>query len=267
MSHEISQHISASESRIVDAFTALLKQLQSSLTTISKQDKTRVGEQLSNPELNVWLQWREQHSLDIASLSDVVSRNLEGPTTETICNRSLASLHFTQIQDRKLQIRKAHVETFRWIFQTHQTARGTHENFAEWLATTETDRHLFWVAGKPGSGKSTLMRLISDEVRGAKVLKRWCGKDLPLIASTFFWISGSLIQRSLNGMHRTILFDLFNQNKSVVPDAVQWRWRALLLGASDIPDWTNTELLEALRSLVQAVQTPRKIFPLYRRPR
>jgi hypothetical protein len=74
------------------------------------------------------------------------------------------------------------------------------------------------ISGKPGSGKSTMMKYISDNPRIAVALQEWSPKSHPdkssrppITASYFFWINGSAIQRSQEGLLRSILFDLLRQ--------------------------------------------------------
>ena len=57
---------------------------------------------------------------------------------------------FAEIDDRREQVQDAHRETFRWIFQSdHETG------FAKWLPSGDG---IFWIHGKPASGKSTLIK-------------------------------------------------------------------------------------------------------------
>jgi hypothetical protein len=58
-------------------------------------------------------------------------------------------LHFDTMDDRQVGVRKAHDNTFSWIFRTSASAgqRQSSYNFGEWL---RSDHSLFWVTGKPG---------------------------------------------------------------------------------------------------------------------
>ncbi|KAK4443325.1 hypothetical protein QBC34DRAFT_488405 [Podospora aff. communis PSN243] len=77
-------------------------------------------------------------------------------------------------------------DTFNWIFEL--------ETFSTWL---QEGAGLFWIHGKPGSGKSTLMKLIfqSDETRN--LLHRWLRNSHEIVAGFFFHHRGSAIQKSL----------------------------------------------------------------------
>ncbi len=59
---------------------------------------------------------------------------------------------------------------------------------------------LYWINGKPGSGKSTLMRFLFAHEMTKKQLEAWAGDGVPVVrAGFFFWTSGSREQRSQTG--------------------------------------------------------------------
>ena len=73
----------------------------------------------------------------------------------------LDSLKFEDAQHRESAIPKAYEETYEWIFkEPRKSANGTPEwsSFPEWLTSSSTD--VYWMTGKPGAGKSTLMKYI-----------------------------------------------------------------------------------------------------------
>jgi hypothetical protein len=83
----------------------------------------------------------------------------------------LDSLSYPGMTDRRDALAEAHEKTFDWTFLEGETNFLTERNpngnevfdsydtvnmnFKSWLA--QGDRGLFWVTGKPGSGKSTFM--------------------------------------------------------------------------------------------------------------
>jgi hypothetical protein len=71
----------------------------------------------------------------------------------------LSSLRYNLMKDREGRIADAHQYTFQWLFtDTHE---GKWANFKDWL---ESDSKLYWITGKAGSGKSTLMKYICSPV-------------------------------------------------------------------------------------------------------
>ena len=64
-------------------------------------------------------------------------------------------------------------------------------NFVDWL---EHGDGVYWINGKAGSGKSTLMRFITNELLMTKALHKWInGSDL-MVSSFFFWNPGTVLQ-------------------------------------------------------------------------
>ena len=112
---------------------------------------------------------------------------------------------FAEIDDRQEQVQGAHRETFRWIFQSdHETG------FAAWLSSGDG---IFWIHGKPASGKSTLMKYITHEKRLEELLDVWTGSSPLVVASFYFWVAGSPLQRSLVGLYRTLLHQMLKKEE------------------------------------------------------
>ncbi|KAK8117996.1 small s protein-like protein [Apiospora kogelbergensis] len=119
----------------------------------------------------------------------------------------LESLRFKSMDFRAQDIEEAHGTSFDWIFN-HQ-ASDSHPNFSEWLATTKHG-FIYWITGKPGSGKSTLTRYISGHPETTRLLRAWAFNKHIMTAGFYFWTSGSQEQRSQTGLLRSLLFQLLS---------------------------------------------------------
>ncbi|CAI7601305.1 unnamed protein product [Penicillium pancosmium] len=110
----------------------------------------------------------------------------------------LDSLKFDQIASRKLNIKAAHAKTCRWFLK--------HPDYQAWLDPTRLVHHhgFIWVSGKPGAGKSTIMKFACLDMQ-KKVQK--CQKR-SLVVSFFFNARGEYLERSILGMYRSSLFQL-----------------------------------------------------------
>ncbi|KAJ5982693.1 Pfs NACHT and ankyrin domain protein [Penicillium sp. IBT 35674x] len=108
----------------------------------------------------------------------------------------LESLRFDNIDSRKLDIKKAHAKTCRWLL--------SHPNYEEWLDSVNLSQHngFLWISGKPGVGKSTIMKYAYLN------LKRNPRFRSSVIASFFFNARGQSLEKSLNGMYRSLLLQL-----------------------------------------------------------
>ncbi|KAJ2992632.1 hypothetical protein NUW58_g2100 [Xylaria curta] len=122
----------------------------------------------------------------------------------------LESLDFERRTARYSNIKPAHQETFEWIFRGHKN-NGTH--FAEWM---KNGNSVFWVSGKPGSGKSTLMKFVAAHPRTVAELSIWSYPRPIFIASHYFWSAGNELQKSEQGLLQTLLHDIFCQRPELV---------------------------------------------------
>jgi ankyrin repeat protein len=108
----------------------------------------------------------------------------------------LDSLAFKQIDTRKLTIKKAHAKTCRWLLD--------HPQYEAWLDHINMTQHhgFLWISGKPGAGKSTMMKFAYSD------LKQKAHREHTLTASFFFNARGSLLEKSVSGMYRSLLLQL-----------------------------------------------------------
>ena len=147
----------------------------------------------------------------------------------------IASLRFDGMLHRQDDIPVAHHRTFQWIHD-----RGIH--FKKWF---EQDAGVFWISGDPGSGKSTLVKYLSHDETIDEALQRWAGDKRLITARFYFWFSGTPLQKSQEGLLRSLLYEVLRQCPSSIETACPTRWRERI----DRP-WSLNELMETL-SLVR----------------
>ena len=119
----------------------------------------------------------------------------------------LESLSFSSMKDREEGVDIAHDSTFEWIFHSNRMTSPGVDSLSKWLQKDGADG-IFWVNGKAGSGKSTLMRFIIDHPKTQELLRIWAGEKTLITAGFYFWISGTVEQRSQTGLLRYLLFQL-----------------------------------------------------------
>ncbi|KAK4449187.1 hypothetical protein QBC34DRAFT_425918 [Podospora aff. communis PSN243] len=102
----------------------------------------------------------------------------------------LESLAFPVMRDRENDIVSAEAATFDWIFRDPRASDRPWSNFCEWLADGKSDG-LYWISGKAGSGKSTLMKHLVRHERTRQALRLWAGGTKLLLSSYFFWYNSS----------------------------------------------------------------------------
>lgn len=92
---------------------------------------------------------------------------LETPSArrQLLKEKLLSKITYPGILIREHSVVKAHEQTFQWIFRRAKQQNLPCESFSQWLAAP--DKQLHWITGKAGSGKSTLMRYISQPPQAA----------------------------------------------------------------------------------------------------
>jgi NACHT domain/N-terminal domain on NACHT_NTPase and P-loop NTPases len=177
---------------------------------------------------------------DFITLSTQLSSIAQEGEKVTREHRILDSLRFETMRDRYRLIHHATPTTFEWIFR--------HPDFSEWL---ESRSGTYWIGGKAGSGKSTLMKFLCDHPLTRKLLENWAGSDDLLVANYFFWASGSPIQRSQQGLLQSLLYQVLRRHTVLIPEVCPAR----LLQVDDVDNdlssypWTIQELFEAFSQL------------------
>lgn len=134
--------------------------------------------------------------------------------TEEFRSRILNRLFFEEIYVRQEQIEKAHKQTFEWIFDRTGDGLRPWNNFMAWL---EEGNGIYWISGKAGSGKSSLMTTIHQDKRTTKALEVWAGAASAklLTPAFFFWNSGTELQKTSVGLLRSLLFQLISATPEI----------------------------------------------------
>ncbi|KAF4993558.1 hypothetical protein FGRMN_6417 [Fusarium graminum] len=165
----------------------------------------------------------------------------------------LKSLRFPEMNNRKGQVSESYPGTFSWAFKSfspcsrNQTPRcscsdsdaevegetGSDDDedmddvedtphpaltqntleLSEFPAWLESDSNLFWISGKPGSGKSSFMKFLATNPLTLQHLKAWprnmpqANSDVHIITH-FFWKPGKRLEQSIEGMMLSLLYQI-----------------------------------------------------------
>ncbi|RGP64299.1 vegetative incompatibility het-e-1 [Fusarium sporotrichioides] len=153
-------------------------------------------------------------------------------------NRFLKSLTYDRMNERKNSIQNRHRHTFEWVFgnedfeaednssddsdittapsikssDSERTNRKVEvPSLANWL---EDDvNSLYWVSGKPGSGKSFFMKFVEKDKRTTALLQKW--QPQCRIISHYLWKPGSDDQRSFKGVVCSLLHQMLQNEKPI----------------------------------------------------
>jgi hypothetical protein len=135
----------------------------------------------------------------------------------------LESLCFSTISNRYEEVAEAHQSTFKWLFRDCISDGDVQrwDSFSDWLRSGDA---IYWINGKAGSGKSTLMRYIYDHPLTKEGLNFRAGPTRLTVAGFFFWNSGTSDQRSQLGLLRALLFRILKQHPDLIPVILPWLW-------------------------------------------
>ncbi|SMQ53089.1 unnamed protein product [Zymoseptoria tritici ST99CH_3D7] len=245
------------------------------------------------------------------------------------CAHILQSLDFSERSRRQMAIQDAHHDTFDWMFEPGSSP------IQDWA---NSPRGIFWINGKAGSGKSTLMKYISGNRKTKALLREWAlqvsddsisanatdpllrnwalqesstsvpasiltesllrdwasPKSRELVAASvstmslsdlntqqvrltivdiYFWYLGTDLQKSEEGLLKSMLYQILHDSREPLPVACPNRWVSvrkaietadvreldLHLDAASVP-WTCFELRAALDRVAECTSDRRFAF-------
>jgi len=127
------------------------------------------------------------------------------------------------------------------------------DNLGDWL---KSENDMYWISGKPGSGKSTLVKFLVDSPQARAALEIW--RPRTLILSHFFWKPGSRMQNSIKGLLCSLLHQAISSGPSVVPSVFS---RCTSLGQKDShTDWSVEELNSTCLAVFTSHPLPMCVF-------
>ena len=116
--------------------------------------------------------------------------------------------------------------SYDWIFDEPQTHRRGSidsnssqslvpqwDDFAHWL---KSGHGVYWINGKAGSGKSTLMNCICTHSRRLELLGEWCSSRRLLTPTFFFWNAGSNQQKTIDGLLRSLIYQMLTECRELI---------------------------------------------------
>lgn len=156
----------------------------------------------------------------------------------------LDSLWFNNINDREDNIAPSHAKTFEWAIDPSSST-----TLRDWL---ENQNGVYWIMGKAGSGKSTLMKYLVSHPEVARLLQSWAGPKEIVTASYFFWNAGAAMQKSQEGLIRSILYEVLRKCPDLIHAVCELKARTFQRSpVNNTKPWTRHELWQAIGQLKQ----------------
>ncbi|KAL1583336.1 hypothetical protein WHR41_08028 [Cladosporium halotolerans] len=142
------------------------------------------------------------------------------------------ALAFDEMDDRYATVRTAHTDTCRWFFEK--------EAYKIWREPSCFSLHngFFWIKGKPGAGKSTLMKA---------ALQYGVTNLDDIVISFFFNARGTKLQQTTEGMYRSLIHQMLDK----IPSAATAM--PVLKGPRSNQEWPIELLKEVFQALVTSL--------------
>ena len=194
------------------------------------------------------------------SIKETVVQGFNGQTNSFLdrerCKAFIDSLYFPEILSRQERIADAHKQTFKWIFDGPGNKVLSWDSFVDWL---EQGEGIYWINGKAGSGKSTLMSHIVQNQRTRDYLKTWSKMEARsrelCVLSFFFWSAGSQMQKSTLGLLRSLTYQIVKRYPELTPllaeSELTSNSRGIRYDSDQPPVWTERRLADTLQRVVK----------------
>jgi len=151
-------------------------------------------------------------------------------------------------------VREAYEKTFDWLYDPSVVS------FSDWLRnSSDSIGRLYWIQGKPGSGKSTLMKYAMKDPRTLELLGKESQPQWTFVAF-FFHDRGSTIQKSLVGMLQEILDSILKQLPKLRPYAITQYKQLVKTQRTRSPTWNLEALRAAMTGIIEQRETRIKLL-------
>lgn len=146
----------------------------------------------------------------------------------------LEALAFEHMDTRLASISAAQGDTCRWLFDTQEYRR--------WRRGFRRSRRRFlWIKGKPGAGKSTMMRLAFHEA--ARDFRK------SIVTGYFFNARGHSMAKSTQGMYRSMLHQILSKLGQLPPGVP-----SSVAASLKIQGWPISTLQNLLRTAISTLR-------------
>lgn len=197
--------------------------------------------------------WDKQWTPDPSVLASFPRRT--SVLKESLIDFIMDALQFSSMDSREHAISEPFERTYDWIFDLDP--RLSNEgvqmwpSFPNWLENKNAAT--YWITGKPGSGKSTMMKFIMNSPALGRHLQQWSAGGLVHKIRYYAWKPGQKLDKSKEGLMRTLLYQMVTADPGLTPYLFPRRWTLFhmirTVEKDNFPPLTTEELEESVYRL------------------
>ncbi|KAH8745621.1 hypothetical protein F5882DRAFT_108345 [Hyaloscypha sp. PMI_1271] len=146
--------------------------------------------------------------------------------------RTIRRQHLGEIRTKK--------ETFKWIWGSE---------IKVWLSSSVP---LFWILGKPASGKSTVMDHLSRSKQSEELLQSYISEEWVVVHHFFDFRGREGMRNNFSGFLRSLLFQLLSWLPESIAEVRKLGWNQ----EEKFHQWSTTELLAAFDVVLATASRP-----------
>ncbi|KAL1603645.1 hypothetical protein SLS60_005233 [Paraconiothyrium brasiliense] len=180
--------------------------------------------------------------------------------SDTAYQQFLESFRFPGMNARRNAIEISHPDTFQWIFKEPEKTKQSDNKAPKWSsfpAWLRGGTGTYWISGKAGAGKSTLMKYLLGVKTTRDILSE--NSSDTMIISAFIWSLGTSMQKSLVGVLCTLLYEVFALNRDICRQMMREKQSDFHL-KRETSDWSLQELELLFSSVVRKCPCPVSVF-------
>lgn len=243
------------ETLLIDFVKQFLREQNTAASSLRKSLASRWFSRIVRPNSaatsKAVQEWLSQHHTTVIHFTTQLRDSIVLLQESQARKQIVDSLAFPEMNYRYTAISAAQSRTFGWLLEMPGYTQSSGHYFASWLAASDRDNHgLFWISGKPGSGKSTLMRYLHDHPSTRAIATTWCQSNQLIIATCFFWSSGTFLQKSQQGLLQTLLYQLLVECNDFPQELFPERFRLQILVPHTQGTWSLGDLQAAMLNFV-----------------
>jgi hypothetical protein len=202
--------------------------------------------------------WKPNKKKNVEEFSKIVDGLVVVENGAHFCGEVFKKLHFDEADERLHAVEAPMEGSMKWVFGDERL--NDEGGLLDWLGNINGD-NLFWITGKPGSGKTTLTKHLFRNPHIFDYLEAWSGASPGITSGFFFWNSGTQLQNCPIGMLRSILYESLQdmiygpleQDQGIVQWLFADRWNQFTSYGGGLRDLTFAELRKAFELMTSDV--------------